>query len=78
MDCKHETWRQRGSMGHLMLEDGHHTETGLLQCVDCGKIEGFPDENLELAINEGTPETLRRIIRHFTIRPAPAVPPKPG
>jgi hypothetical protein len=40
------------------LRDESHTVFKLLRCDDCGKICGFPDYNLTIAIAEGTPETL--------------------
>ena len=38
------------------LRDGHWTSFMLMRCV-CGAVVGFPDDNYQLALNEGTDET---------------------
>lgn len=49
----------------LFLKDGGHTQVILLKCW-CGHKEiGFPSYNYELALKEGTPETIKILKQHF-------------
>lgn len=41
----------------LPFEDGHWTSCTVHRCKDCGRMGGFPRENLINAIEYGTPET---------------------
>lgn len=77
MVCEHKSVRTLGNLEHLMLQDGHHTDFVVMQC-ECGRFIAFPDSNLQLAINEGTPETLRRLISVTWVRPDKEVPASPG
>jgi hypothetical protein len=45
------------TLEHLWLKDGHHTGFVALKC-NCGHLTGFPKDNLKMALQEGTPETL--------------------
>lgn len=50
----------------LPFEDGHWTSCTVHRCKDCGRMGGFPIENLISAIEYGTPET-RQILRDVGI-----------
>jgi hypothetical protein len=50
-----------GNLDHVPLKDGHHTSFLLLKCCKCGGMTSFPDENLELALKEGTPEMKQQL-----------------
>lgn len=43
------------------LVGGNHTSFMLERCYDCGKICGFPDSNLEIALQYGTDETRAKL-----------------
>ncbi len=43
------------------LEGGAHTEFALLRCQDCGKVRGFPDGNLDIALERGTEKTKAKL-----------------
>jgi len=58
--CKVE---QAGFMECAPLRDGHWTQFMLLKCTRCGKIYGFPDDNLKSAIENGTEECLEELKR---------------
>lgn len=47
-----------GDYQNFMLKDGHHTAFNILECK-CGKKQAFPNSNLEIALNEGTNETMQ-------------------
>ena len=42
------------------IESGY-TRFMLFRCVTCGAVRGMPDENLDMALDCGTPETRRRL-----------------
>jgi hypothetical protein len=46
---------------HCPLEGGVHTEFHLHRCEECGKVCGFPDMNLSIAMEDGTPETKAKL-----------------
>jgi len=57
-----------GNWEHCPLADGGHTEFSTNKCSECGGLYGFPDSNLQLALDEGTPqtkETLRKIMENL-------------
>lgn len=56
-DCKECQITGIGFFETLPLKDGHWTSAQVSRCNNCGKINGFPQSNLETAIKEGTPET---------------------
>jgi hypothetical protein len=51
------------TLEHLWLKDGHHTGFIALKC-QCGHLTGFPIDNLKLALNEGTPETIAYLTQY--------------
>ena len=57
-DCSSES---RGFMECAPLKDGHFTQFQLMKCGRCHKIFGFPDDNLKIAIENGTEETLEEL-----------------
>ena len=48
--------RRLNAIDHVPLRDGHHTSFMVMKCSRCGGMVGFPSDNLELALREGTPE----------------------
>ena len=44
------------------LQEGRHTMFVILKCW-CGKKQAFPNDNLSIAIKEGTKKTLYRLKR---------------
>lgn len=60
-ECETCSIKTLGLFGHAVLKSGHHTSFVLHQCLKCGKIGGFPQSNLELALKEGTIETLNEL-----------------
>jgi hypothetical protein len=56
-DCSDCQIESRGLFESLPLENGHWTSCSIHKCKDCGRMGGFPQENLEDAIVHGTPET---------------------
>ena len=51
--------------GCMPLEDGGHTAFMLLRCKRCGKIRGFPEENLALFLQDGEPSVIRGLEEEF-------------
>ena len=65
--CKCETHKVKeiGWWEHCPLKGNGHTEFAVKKCLDCEGVCGFPQSNFELALKEGTVETiqtLRKII----------------
>ena len=56
-DCKECQITGIGFFETLPLRSGHWTSAQVHRCNKCGKIGGFPQDNLKTAIIEGTPET---------------------
>lgn len=62
--CKCDCDRQVTEIGYwerCPLENGGHTEFAVQRCSVCGGICGFPDENLQIALDDGTPETKSKL-----------------
>lgn len=57
-NCNHTDTKVRtlNTLDHVPLKDGHHTSFMVMKCERCGGMVGFPSDNLELALKEGTPE----------------------
>ena len=54
-----------GSWDHCPLEGGGHTQFLVHKCRKCGGISGFPDQNLQIALDHGietTKMTLRELL----------------
>ena len=47
-------FKEIGFWDHCPLEGGGHTQFKVNRCVACGGVSGFPDTNMEIALNEGT------------------------
>ncbi len=65
--CKCEgthTIRELGHWDGCALVGQGHTAFTISQCVDCGKLCGFPDENLQIALEKGMLET-KAFLRGF-------------
>lgn len=43
------------------LVNGHWTQFLIEKCINCGKIKGFPHDNLLTALKYGTKETLDKL-----------------
>jgi hypothetical protein len=63
MSCEHKTVRSLAWVSRAPLKDERHTAFHLMSCVYCGALVGFPDENFKLAIDQGTEETLRSLLK---------------
>jgi len=57
-ECKECYVKDLGFMEAAPLRDGHWTSFSIHKCKSCGKIRGFPHDNLMIALKEGTKETL--------------------
>jgi len=44
------------TLSPVPLKDGHFTSFIVMKCGRCGGMVGFPSDNLELALKEGTPK----------------------
>ena len=62
-DCPKRV-EQIGVWDGCPLEGFAHTSFIVQRCKSCGKIDGFPRANLDLAINKGTEET-KQMIAHI-------------
>ena len=67
--CRHDRKvKELGTWEGCPLENGGHTMFITQQCMNCGGLCGFPDFNLQLALDEGTPqtkETLRKLMEEL-------------
>jgi len=54
-----------GTLSHVPLRGGNHTSFNVIRCEYCPKMRGFPSENLELALREGTEETVSALKEYF-------------
>lgn len=43
------------------LKGGGHTMFSIHRCYLCGRISGFPDRNLDIALEQGTHETIVKL-----------------
>lgn len=72
--CTHDrTTIQIGYWEGCPLEGGGHTDFAVLRCQSCGKFCGFPDSNLQLALDRGTEKTkarLREILSSSNAQPS--------
>lgn len=55
--------RQIGNWDGCPLEGFAHTQFFVQKCLNCGGICGFPQKNLELALEKGTPETKKKLAK---------------
>lgn len=55
-----------GSWEDCPLEGEAHTQFILMACVQCGHVYGFTTHNLDLAIDQGTPETKAKLHEIFS------------
>ena len=46
---------------NVPLVGGGHTKYVILRCGECGNMSGFPSDNLEMAIKDGTDETKEKL-----------------
>jgi len=53
--------KQIGSWDHCPLEGNGHTSFVVFRCSNCGGVDGFPSENLDIALREGTLETKKKL-----------------
>lgn len=60
--CSHDRKvTELGFWEHCPLEHGCHTEFFIQRCEACGKIHGFPDTNLSIALEKGTSEVKAKL-----------------
>jgi len=62
--CQCKVSRKVESLGFyecVPLENGQHTMFELQRCTLCNGLTGFPDSNLTLALEHGTPETKKML-----------------
>lgn len=62
--CKCEGSHRVGTIGSwdgCPLKSGGHTSFIVQRCSDCGGISGFPGDNLELALTQGTEATKKKL-----------------
>jgi hypothetical protein len=52
------------AVDYMFLENGGHTAFDILRCNRCGRITGIPEENLILAVDQGTAKT-KKILAEF-------------
>ena len=50
-----------GNWDGCPLENKCHTSFVVQRCLDCGGISGFPSNNLDLALREGTVATRKKL-----------------
>ena len=50
-------------LNYVPLIDNKHTSLRILKCKKCDGIRGFPHENLEIAMRDGTRQT-KEFLRH--------------
>jgi len=50
------------------LKGGGHTSFGLHRCDNCGKVSGFPDSNLDIALECGTEEAKAALAAQLNIK----------
>lgn len=57
-DCKGDTQVDLvGFVEQAYLQSGQHTNFGLMRCRRCKRLTGFPNDNMTLALEQGTPRT---------------------
>jgi hypothetical protein len=66
-DCVDCTIESKGLFEYLPLENGQWTSCTVHRCRACGRMGGFPLENLEKAIMYGTSQT-KQVLRDAGIR----------
>jgi hypothetical protein len=60
--CKgNRTYTSIGEWEGCPLEGQGHTAFSLLKCNHCGGLFGFPDSNLDIALEHGTPATKAKL-----------------
>ena len=66
MNCVHDIALEIAFFERANLISGRHTSFLLQQCTKCHKFTGFPRLNFIIALNEGTEETLRKLVKKMT------------